>query len=258
MLLEEFDKDRTAIIEPYMVHQPLPDFPETVISIFHHKLFYSVVEALGGEEIAHTKDVDGVWPVYRVKYKGKTFAMYKARLGAPACVGSVEDVIAYGAKRIIMLGTCGVLDGSIADCGIIIPTRAIRDEGTSYHYLPASDYIDVNKKYIPEFISVLKEKGYDYVTGTTWTTDAFYRETRDKVACRREMGAVCVEMECSAMQAMCDFRGVEFFQYFYAADNLGGEQWDPRSLSGTKRLTEKEKIALLAFELACKIEEMRK
>ena len=139
--------------------------------------------------------------------------------------------------------------------GVIIPTRAIRDEGTSYHYAPANDYIDVNKKYIPEFIQVLEECGYPYVMGTTWTTDAFYRETRGKVAKRKEMGAVCVEMECSAMQAMCDFRGVEFFQFLYAGDNLDSAKWDPRSLSGLARLDDKEKIALLAFELACKIDD---
>ena len=255
MLLKEFDFDKSAVIEPWFVHQPVEGFPETVISIFHHTLFQKIAEFLGGELVAGTKDVDGHWPVYEVQYKGKRFALYKARLGAPACVGSFEDIIPMGAKRIIVLGNCGVLDKSIEDCGIIIPTKAIRDEGTSYHYAPASDYIDVNKKYIPEFIQVLEEFGYPYVTGTTWTTDAFYRETRDKVNRRKQMGAICVEMECSAMQAMCDFRGVEFFQFLYAGDNLDHSTWDPRSLSGTSRLEDKEKIALLAFELAVKIEE---
>ena len=67
------------------------------------------------------------------------------------------------------------------------------------------------------------------------------------------MGALCVEMECTAMQALCDFRGVEFFQFLYAGDNLDHSSWDPRSLSGTVKLDEKQKIALLAFELACRI-----
>ena len=255
MLLEEFDFDRSAVIEPWFVHQPVEVFPETVVSIFHHTLFQRIVDFLGGKVIAETKDVDGHWPVYEVQYKGHRFALYKARLGAPACVGSFEDLIPMGAKRIILLGNCGVLDKSIEDCGIIIPTKAIRDEGTSYHYAPPSDYIDVNRKYIPEFIEVLEKLGYPYVMGTTWTTDAFYRETRGKVAKRKEMGAICVEMECSAMQAMCDFRGVEFFQFLYAGDNLDHSTWDPRSLSGTSRLEDKEKIAILAFELAVKIEE---
>lgn len=253
MLLTQFDETKNAVIDPDMVHHPIPDFPETVVSVFSHHLFASILNFFGGKVIAQTKDVDGIWPVYEVSYKGKRFAFYKARLGAPACVGSFEDVIPMGAKRIILLGNCGVLDRSIKDCGIIIPTKAIRDEGTSYHYAPAADYIDVNIKYVEEFISVLDQFGYPYVKGITWTTDAFYRETRSKVENRRKMGAVCVEMECAAMQAMCNFRDVEFFQFLYAGDNLDHSSWDPRSLSGKARLEDKEKIALLAFELACRI-----
>jgi len=67
------------------------------------------------------------------------------------------------------------------------------------------------------------------------------------------MGAICVEMECAAMQALCDFRGVDFFQFLYAGDNLDHSNWEPRSLSGTVKLDEKQKIALLAFELAAAI-----
>ena len=255
MLLTEFDFEKDAVINPNIVHKPVENFPETVISIFSHHLFYKVVDFLGGSQIAHTKDVDGIWPVYEVTYKGHRFAMYKARLGAPACVGCFEDIIPMGAKRIILLGNCGVLDRHIEDCGIIIPTRAIRDEGTSYHYAPASNFIDVNRKYVDTFRSILETHGYPYVMGTTWTTDAFYRETRNKITRRKRMGAICVEMECAAMQAMCNFRGIEFFQFLYAGDNLDHSQWDPRSLNGLNRLEDKEKIALLAFELACKVEE---
>lgn len=254
MLLAQYDANRDAVINPDIIHRPVVGFPETVVSIFSHQLFNTIKDFLGAEVIAETHDVDGIWPVYAVTYKGKRFAMYKARLGAPACVGCFEDIIPMGAKRIILLGNCGVLDKSIQDCGIIIPTRAIRDEGTSYHYAPVEDFIDVNKKYAPEFMAILDQFGYPYVTGITWTTDAFYRETRAKIEARKAMGAICVEMECAAMQAMCDFRGVEFFQFLYAGDNLDHSAWDPRSLSGQSRLEDKEKIALLAFELACAIE----
>lgn len=255
MLLTEFDPARNAVIDPDMIHQRVPGFPETLVSVFSHQLFKAVLEFLGGRVIAETGDVDGIWPVYEVSYKGKRFAFYKARLGAPACVGCFEDVIPMGVKRIILLGNCGVLDSSIRDCGIIIPTKAIRDEGTSYHYAPAADYIDVNKKYVDELIAVLDQLGYPYVRGITWTTDAFYRETRAKVEARKKMGAISVEMECAAMQALCDFRGVEFLQFLYAGDSLDHSDWDPKSFAGEARLDEKEKIALLAFELACRIEE---
>ena len=57
-------------------------------------------------------------------------------------------------------------------------------------------------------------------------------------------------------KVVCEFRGVEFFQFLYAGDNLDHSQWDPRSLAGDLRLDDKEKIALLDFELACKIEDV--
>lgn len=254
MILEAFDKDKNAVINPDSIYKKMIGFPETIISIFSHQLFNKLVTFFDGQIIAKTHDVDGEWPIYQVEYKDKKYAFVKARLGAPACVGSFEDILAMGGKRIILLGNCGVLNNSIHDCGIIIPTNAIRDEGTSYHYAPATEMIEVNKKYRELFQQVCHAHGYSFVEGTTWTTDAFYRETPKKVADRKNMGAICVEMECAAMQAMCDFREVEFFQFLYAGDNLDHSIWDPRSLSGNARLEDKEKIALLAFELASRID----
>ena len=62
MLLTEFDPSRNAVIDPDMVHKPAPDFPETVVSVFSHHLFQSILELLDGRIIAETHDVDGVWP----------------------------------------------------------------------------------------------------------------------------------------------------------------------------------------------------
>ena len=253
MLLEEFDSNRFAVINPDMCADKIENFPEVTISCFSEKLFNAVLNFFEAKEIAAVHSACGLNPIYEVEYKGKRFAMFKSMVGEPLCVEQYEDIIAMGSKRLILLGNCGVLDKKIEDCGIIIPTKAIRDEGTSYHYAEPRDTISVNHRYKDEFKEVLKEFGYPYVEGITWTTDACYRETRDKVARRKEMGAVCVEMECAGMQALCDFRGTEFFQFFYAGDNLDHSPWDPRSLSGSARLDDKSKIMLLAFELGLKI-----
>lgn len=255
MLLEEFDTDRSAIIEPDMVVQKLDNFPAVTVSCFSHQLFASVVSLLGAKQIAELRSAVGPSPVYEVNYKGKRFALFQSRVGEPLCVADYEDLMAMGSRRLILLGNCGVLDRSIEDCGIIIPTEAIRDEGTSYHYAAPADTIEVNKKYRDEFKAVLDEFGYPYIEGKTWTTDAVYRETRQKTAKRKAQGAVCVEMECAGMQALCDFRGTEFFQFFYAGDNLDHSSWQPRSLNGDARLDDKTKIMLLAFELGLKITE---
>ena len=159
MLLAEFDPTPRAVINPDYI-KPVENFPETVVAVFSHQLFASVTAFLEGKRIAHTRDADGDWPIYEVTYRGSRLGFCKARVGAPACVGQFEEIIAMGARRFILLGNCGVLDKRIEDCGIIIPTKAIRDEGTSYHYAPASDLIDVNTRYIPEFIEVLREFGY--------------------------------------------------------------------------------------------------
>lgn len=253
MLLEEFDKNKDAIINPEMCVNKTENFPEVTISCFSDKLFNNVLKAFDAKEIDYVHSAVGLNPIYEVEYKGKRFALFHSLVGAPLCVAQYEDIMAMGSKKLILLGNCGVLDKSIEDCGIIIPTSALRDEGTSYHYLEASDTIEVNKKYKDEFKEVLNEFGYHYVEGRTWTTDAPYRETKDKVALRKKQGAICVEMECSAMQALCDFRETEFFCFFYAGDNLDHSSWEVRSLSGGVRLDDKTKIMFLAFELGLKI-----
>ena len=256
MLLEEFDPCRDAVINPEMcVKGAVEHFPEITISCFSQHLFESVLAFFDPQEFARVGGANGKQPIYAVTYKGKRFAFFESRVGEPACIGDFEDMIAMGLKKLILFGNCGVLDKSIEDCGIIIPTAALRDEGSSYHYAPPADRIAVNRKYRGLFHKVLDEHGYPYVEGTTWTTDAPYRETRQKAARRKAQGAICVEMECAGMQAAADFRGVDFFQFFYAGDNLDQAVWDPRSLSGKTRLDDKGKIALLAFELALKMME---
>ncbi|SDB09134.1 Phosphorylase superfamily protein [Ruminococcaceae bacterium FB2012] len=253
MLLEEFDKDKSAVIDPQMLIQKIDYFPEVTVACFSRQLFESVLEMFEPKLIVELHSAIAAKPVYEVVYKGRRFAFYQAFVGEPMAVGEYEELIAYGSKRLILFGNCGVLDSGIEDCGIIIPTAAIRDEGCSYHYAPPSDTIEVNKKYRELFCELLEECGIKYVTGTTWTTDAIYRETRSKVEKRRAQGAVCVEMECAGMQAVNDFRGTEFFQFLYAGDDLSGENWDPRSIFGDVKLNDKCRIALLAFEFGVRI-----
>lgn len=253
MLLEEFDRQKNAVIDPEMITDRIDNFPEVTVSCFSKQLFDSVLQLFEAEKIAEIHSAVGLNPIYAIEYKGVRFALFQSMVGEPLCVSQYEDVMAMGSKRLILLGNCGVLDKSIEDCGIIIPIMAIRDEGTSYHYAEAGDTIPVNRKYREEFKEVLKECGYSHVEGTTWTTDAPYRETRDKVQRRKNQGAICVEMECAGMQALCDFRGTEFFQFFYAGDNLDHSEWQPRSISGEVRLDDKVKIMFLAFELGLKI-----
>lgn len=253
MILEDFDECKTSIFDPYEVKNIIPNFPKIGITCFSKKLMDRYVEIFNGEKISEISNANGRIPVYKIIYKGMDFVLFMSRVGAPACTGSYEDVLAMGLEKLIMFGTCGVLDRNIEDLAIVIPTSAIRDEGTSYHYMKSSQEIEVNEKYISKFIEILKGNNVSYVKGKVWTTDAPYRETRGKVLKRKEQGCICVDMECSAMNAVAKFRGKDLFQFFYAADNLDSVKWDKRSLGNDDRLSEKEKIIYLALELALKM-----
>ena len=150
MLLEEFDSDKNAVINPDMCASKIDGFPEVTISCFSRKLFENVLTLFDPKKLTEIRSAVARNPVYEVEYKGVRYAFFQSYVGEPLCVAQYEDLMAMGSKRLILLGNCGVLDKSIEDCGIIIPTCAIRDEGTSYHYVKSSDTIPVNKKYRQE------------------------------------------------------------------------------------------------------------
>ena len=257
MILHEFDPTKEAYINAWdivkMEANVTGGMPKVAVTCFEGKTFDRLVKMLGGERIANPRNANGDFPVYRVLYKEKEIAIYMTDMGAAGAGGLLEEIYALGVEKVVMFGACGVLDNDIEDCSIIIPDVAVRDEGLSYHYAPPSDEIMVNPKYMPEFTQLLEEIGCSYRIGKVWTTDAFYRETKEKTARRKAQGCICVDMECSAMAAITQFREKELFQFFYAADCLDGEVWDKRSLDSDVKFTEKDRFAQLALELAVRI-----
>ncbi|WP_310604156.1 nucleoside phosphorylase [Anaerosporobacter sp.] len=253
MILEEFDKNQSAVLNAFDIIKPVEGFPKIAVSCFARFTFDRLLNELGAVQITSIYTANMENPVYKANYRGIEVALFMSSVGAPACVGAIEELFAMGTEKLILFGTCGVLDASISECSVIIPDRAMRDEGTSFHYAPSSDEIAVNPKYIDLFTDILDKHGCKYHTGKVWTTDAVYRETRDKVNMRKEQGCICVDMECSAVAALAQFREKEIFHFFYAADNLDAEEWDARSLSNETNPLEKDKIATLAMELAVAI-----
>lgn len=250
MILEEFDNDRRAIINPEDLIETLPDFPELVVSCFARATFERMLMSFRHEQVATTSMANIEIPIYRIIVKGTPIALFNAPVGASACVAILEDLIAFGMKKLVLFGTCGVLDETIKETSIIVPQMAIRDEGTSYHYLPASDEIEVNVGLQDFLISFLDENGISHSVGKVWTTDGIYRETAEKLYKRKEAGAICVDMECSAVAALADFRKISICHFFYAADHLSEENWDMRNLSNHADLDEKDKVANLAIQIA--------
>ena len=253
MILEQYDPEINAVINPSDVYKKIEGMPSVAICCYSYKTFIKLAKFFNGEVITELTSANGTSPIYKINYKDKEFALFMNRVGAPLSVGTLEDAYQMGIEKIIVFGSCGVLDKSIKTFSIILPNSAIRDEGTSYHYLPASEEIATNSKYLDTFKKLLEELEIKYIVGKTWTIDAFYRETEKKVALRKEQGCICVEMEASANEALAQFRNKDIIQFFYAADNLDAEKWQPRSLVGNSSLDAKIKVGILALELATRI-----
>ncbi|MBR3258881.1 MAG: hypothetical protein IKF96_07840, partial [Eggerthellaceae bacterium] len=142
MITDSFDILSPAIIDP----QPKENRSQVdaCIITFSHEIETHVVEHYVDARIASLECATGMTPVYRIRRGGKTFAFYKTYVGAPMTVGLVEDVILeIDCRKFILFGGAGCLNKEIARGKVMVPTAAYRDEGTSYHYAPASDYIDV-------------------------------------------------------------------------------------------------------------------
>ena len=253
MILSQFDPNPNGVVNPCNFIDKVEGMPKVAIACYSCVTFDRMIGSLDTEIISKMSSANGVVNIYKGKYNDVELAFFMIGVGAPMSAASMEDVYEMGVEKIIVFGTCGVLDSSIVDCSIIIPNKAVRDEGTSYHYAPPSDEIDVNEKYMDTFTQMLDEMRISYTVGKTWTTDAIYRETKDKVKARKDQGCVCVDMECSADAAVAKFRGKDLVQFFYATDNLDSEEYDTRSLSNEAKVEEKDKIAVIAMELALRL-----
>ena len=255
MLLEEFDKNKDAILNPEDFHYKMKEMPKTCVSFFSKSLMKHIVENYAATQIAKIENSTATFPVYKININGTDLAIFQSAVGAPACVSNYEELISMGIKNFLLVGCCGCLDKNIEEYSIIIPTSAIRDEGTSYHYAPKYDETKINSKVVEIIENTLNDLRLNYKKGKTWTTDAIFRETKDKVEKRKKQGAITVEMECSAMNIVSEFRKVNFGQIFYAADNLDGEQYEPRNLiNGEKTINDKKKIIPIAIECAINID----
>lgn len=157
MLLTEFDANRQAIINPEALHEPLEGFPKIAVSCFSRLTFQRMLEMFPHELIYETSMANVAIPIYKLVIDDNELAIFNAPVGASACVGILEDIFVLGADKLVLFGTCGVLDEDIKETSIIIPSHALRDEGTSFHYVEASDEIAVNVGVLDHFRSYLNE-----------------------------------------------------------------------------------------------------
>jgi uridine phosphorylase len=223
----EFDPTRQAMVEPSSVARPI-GAPEHCVICFFREVIEELVSAHSARVLAEAGWEDGPHPLYEIEHAGRRLAFFHPGVGAPVAGGLMEQAIAHGCRKFIACGGCGVLEPGVPVGQLVVVTAAVRDEGLSYHYLPAGRAIDADPEAIRAMEDALREQGVPYRRAKTWTTDAPYRETRARVAARRREGCLTVEMEASALMAVARFRGATFGQLLYAGDDLSGAEWDHR------------------------------
>jgi uridine phosphorylase len=223
----EFDSDPGAIINPrWSKHEER--LPHKAVLCF----FQDVLEQLVTEgrlvKIGKLISEIGPNPLYRLEWENQTLLVLHPGVGAPLAAGFLDEIIAGGARSMVACGGCGVLQKEIVAGHPIVLTAAVRDEGTSYHYLPPGREVSASPRVTAAIEQALQARKIDYLPGKSWTTDGIYRETAAKRDQRISEGCQVVEMEAAAFFAVAQFRGVEFGQLVYGGDLVVPEGWDSR------------------------------
>lgn len=191
-------------------------------------------------------------PLWEIEFEGRRLGVFYPGQGASLASVCLERANAAGVGVIIGCGGAGAVAPNLALGAVIIATAAVRDEGTSYHYLPPSREVAV----APEVVRVLSHTadtaGVPVRVGKAWTTDALFRETPGRVAKRREEGCLVVDSELASLLAVAQFRGIMIGQYFYAGDDLSGDAWEHRRWTEAKEV--KERLFTLAARAALQLE----
>ena len=243
----EYDPAPAAVIEPSRVIRSI-DIPEHAVVCFFQDVITQLSQSHEARVVKHLRSEIGTHPVYEIDLDGRRLAVFHPGVGAPLSAALLEEVIALGCRKFVACGGAGVLDPEIAVGHVVIPESAVRDDGTSYHYLPPAREVGASPEAVAAIKATLAARNVDYIVAKTWTTDAIYRETPAKVRMRRAEGCVTVEMEAAAFFAVARFRGVQFGQILYGGDDVSSEEWDSRHWD--THTSVREKLFWLAAE-AC-------
>lgn len=166
--------------------------------------------------------------VYKVKTsKGRVIILTGFGVGSPVVIALAEELAMLGVKKMILLASGGILQTNLQPGTIIVCNRAIRDEGASHHYLPPAKYVDSDASLVNELADAIRKRGAPCSVGTTWTTDAPYRETREEVIQYQSEGVKTVEMESAGLFTIGQVRNVRTASIVIGMDSLASLRWQP-------------------------------
>lgn len=226
----EFDDSKVATLNPTsFMEQPFKT--DKMIITF----FPEVIDELAADgKITLERRIDGENPVLIYRFLDDDILITLGQVGCPACAGHLDLFHAMGVTHVMFCGGGGVLDKNIEVGQILVVDGAIRDEGFSYHYIEPSKYIYINPEITEKITQYLDKHSISYIQGLTWTTDAIFRETREKVVRRKEEGAKIVEMEQAGCIAVSQFRGFKYGALIYGGDDVSQDEWSKRSWRSRK------------------------
>ncbi|MBQ7954893.1 MAG: nucleoside phosphorylase [Lachnospiraceae bacterium] len=221
----EFDDNKTAKLNPTNFAETPFETNKMVITFFPE-----VMDKLAAEgKITPERTIGGENPVYVYRFADTDILITLGQVGCPACAGNLDLFNAMGITQVMFCGGGGVLDKNIEVGQILVVDGAIRDEGFSYHYIEPSRYIYTNPEVTEKIVRYMEENTISYLRGITWTTDAIFRETVDRIAGRKEEGAKIVEMEQAGCIAVAQFRDFAYGALIYGGDDVSQEEWSDRS-----------------------------
>jgi uridine phosphorylase len=243
----EFDPSPRAIIEPSDVC-PRIDNVEHCVVCFFKDIVCQVAADTGATTVFEDRGCYGTNQFYQSEFDGHPVVFFHPFVGAPLAAAFLEIAIGLGCRKFVVCGSAGVLDRDIQVGSFVVPDSAVRDEGTSYHYVAPARTITVGQRARDAITSTLDSHHLSYRVGRVWTTDGLFRETPARIALRKSEGCVAVEMEAAALLAVARFRNVEMGYLLFGGDDVSGNEWDQRS--GISRLPAKERLFRLSVE-AC-------
>lgn len=240
-IIDSYDVSE-EIVKADIFTKDLKRLPNTAIVCFKKELMDVISDSKLFEEYSSITVCGDEMKIYKVCEK--EIIIYRTIMGAPATCMMMEEMHSRGVNRFIFFGSCGTLCEHIENGAFIIPTMAYRDEGTSYHYMPADDFIEIETA--KELSEIFEKKRIKYINTKTWTTDALYRETKELAKKRLQEGCKVVDMECSAIMALSKARNIKSYLFLYSEDTLASEEWDIKQLKEDRTFLLREclKIAL--------------
>jgi uridine phosphorylase len=171
------------------------------------------------------------WPCYHTdlytfRLGGQTVGILGCVVGAPFAVLIAEELFACGCRFLLSLTSAGQINAAGPTPYFVVIDRALRDEGTSYHYAAPDEFAAADTHLVASAANALSQAGIRILVGASWTTDAPFRETEDAIKAARARGVLAVEMEAAALYTFARARGKAVLCLAHVTNTMGQTERD--------------------------------